>query len=543
MLIVVAAIAFLAYAPTHAAAAGTGTISGNLTDSANHPLPNVCVAAHDSSGESVNFAISDSNGDYTLPGLETGNFRVEFFSGDYRINSFSCNGANVLDEFYDDETTLAAATPVSVTDGFDTPDVDAQLATGGSISGRVTVAPSFPESGICVGAYDSDGDQAAVGRTDSNGNYSLIAMETGDYRIQFEGCEDDGNVFGEFYPDKEDLDHATPVSVTAGSNTPDVNVQLDRGGSISGTVEDGLTGGYCDLSIEASGSGRSQFFSELFYNGDPTDYTIHKLRPGDYLLRFSQGCVGSVPFGFPRSQLVEYFNDKQDPSDATLVSVTAGSATTGINVLLGADGTISGTVTDSKGTPLDGVCVQAFDSSGDSAGVVAHTAAGHYVVNALKTGSYKLKFSDCLNPADPSVITEYYDDKTTLEEALPVAVTKGLDTSGIDAQLVMNEPTVSKAAIGKVRVKGPDKVKKGRKATYKVKITNSGNAAATGVKLKVKGGGVSFVTSVRAISAGTTRTVKVKLKPKRLGKVRLTFKVTSSNAGGRSVRHAIAVER
>ena len=84
-------------------------------------------------------------------------------------------------------------------------------------------------------------------------------------------------------------------------------------------------------------------------------------------------------------------------------------------------------------------------------------------------------------------------------------------------------------------VKGPAKVKKGKKATYKVKVTNSGNADATGVKVKVKGKGVKAKKKVGKIPAGKSKTVKVKLKPKKPGKVKLTFKVTSKNAGGKTV--------
>jgi hypothetical protein len=105
------------------------------------------------------------------------------------------------------------------------------------------------------------------------------------------------------------------------------------------------------------------------------------------------------------------------------------------------------------------------------------------------------------------------------------------------------DTTVYKAKIGKVKIKGPSKVKKGKKATYKVKITNSGNVKATGVRLKVSGRGVSFNTSVGKIAAAKTRTVKAKLKAKKPGKVKLTFKVTSKNAGGKSVKKKITVKK
>ncbi|MGA7436183.1 MAG: VCBS repeat-containing protein, partial [Solirubrobacterales bacterium] len=90
------------------------------------------------------------------------------------------------------------------------------------------------------------------------------------------------------------------------------------------------------------------------------------------------------------------------------------------------------------------------------------------------------------------------------------------------------------AKISKVKVNGPAKVKKGKKATYVVKIVNSGDASAKGVRLKVSGRGISFNTSVGSIGAGKTRTVKVKIKPKKPGKFKASFKVTSKNAGGKT---------
>ncbi len=102
---------------------------------------------------------------------------------------------------------------------------------------------------------------------------------------------------------------------------------------------------------------------------------------------------------------------------------------------------------------------------------------------------------------------------------------------------------VGKAKINKVKVSGPVKVKRKKKATYKVKISNSGDAAATGVRLKVSGKGLSFNTSVGKVGAKKTKTVKVKVKPKKPGKVKVSFKVTSKNAGGKTVKKKIKVKK
>lgn len=98
------------------------------------------------------------------------------------------------------------------------------------------------------------------------------------------------------------------------------------------------------------------------------------------------------------------------------------------------------------------------------------------------------------------------------------------------------------ARISKVTVSGPKKGKKGKKATFKVKITNSGRDNANGVKLKVSGRGLRFKTYVGKIAGGKTRTVKVKVRMKKKGKVKASFKVTSRNAGAKTVKKTLRVK-
>ena len=106
-----------------------------------------------------------------------------------------------------------------------------------------------------------------------------------------------------------------------------------------------------------------------------------------------------------------------------------------------------------------------------------------------------------------------------------------------------NEPDCVKlqAKIKKVTVKGPKKVKKGQKATYRVKIKNGGNTAAEGVRLKVSGRGVKFSTSVGKIGAGKSRTTRIRVRPRKKGKFTAKFKVTSKNAGKKTVKKKIRV--
>jgi hypothetical protein len=106
-----------------------------------------------------------------------------------------------------------------------------------------------------------------------------------------------------------------------------------------------------------------------------------------------------------------------------------------------------------------------------------------------------------------------------------------------------NEPNCVqlKARIGSVTVSGPNRIRNRKPATYKVKIRNSGNAQATGVRLVAAGRGIRVNVPVKAINPGVTRTVRLTVRARNKGRIKATFKVTSNNAGSRTVRKTIRV--
>ena len=102
-------------------------------------------------------------------------------------------------------------------------------------------------------------------------------------------------------------------------------------------------------------------------------------------------------------------------------------------------------------------------------------------------------------------------------------------------------PPLTPAKIGSVKVAGPSKAKRGKVASYKVTIANSGETAATGVRLKASGRGVSLNTSVGSVAGEKSRTVTVKVRFRSKGKVKAKFVVTSANAGSKSATRTITV--
>jgi len=538
--VLAAAGALLTFSPALAIAADpTGSITGTVTDSTHQPVAGVCVRGYDSADEQVGFDETGSNGVYRLESLGT---------GDYRLKFEDC-GQNVFSEYYDDKPNLPEATPVAVTDGAETSGIDAELVKGGSISGHVSMdTGSGPNPDLCVTASEIWGLGGGNGEVQPDGSYKVVGLETGNYTVEFRGCGADDNVVSEYYPDKLAEKDATRVPVTRGQEVTGIDATLTPGGTISGTVApDGrIAAEVCGMQVDAFDSngdlvGRYQSESFLYTS---IDYKINKLPPGDYRVSFTQSCLIIYP-EINEVSIDEFFNDESNLATATPVTVPAGGKVSGINAVLGPEGSVSGRVTDQLGKPLEAICVEAFDSDGKPAGVRGHTdSLGRYLVNALFKPSYRLKFSDCQDVNAAKVTPEFYDDEATLAEAKPVSVSLGTVTTRIDAQLVTAPrpvPPVHKAKISRVSVQGPARVRKGSTAKFKVRITNSGNIGAAGTQLKVRGRGVNSNATVGRIPARTTRTVWIKLRPKLLGKTKLTFRVTSGNAGGKSVKRHLRV--
>lgn len=116
-----------------------------------------------------------------------------------------------------------------------------------------------------------------------------------------------------------------------------------------------------------------------------------------------------------------------------------------------------------------------------------------------------------------------------------------LPDESIEAASTTVDTTVHRARIGKVGISGPKKARKGRKVTFKVRVENSGNAVANGVNLKVTGRGVRAAAKVGKIAAGKSKTVRVRFRPRKPGKIRLTFRISSGNAGSKTAKRAIRV--
>ncbi len=309
----------------------------------------------------------------------------------------------------------ACATSASDVDGgCDT--ASTTVGPSGSISGTVTDAQHNPLEGCSVVVWSWGGAGSDhTGNTGADGHYTVTGLTTGSYGVDV-GC--DGYVHT-YYNNTWNADYAMPVSVVEGQNTPGINFSLQAAGTISGTVTDGqgnpLEG--CQVAAEPWAGG-----ADIYGNTDAEgDYSNSGLPSGNY--RVFDECSGYAQM---------YYDGAYDSGSATSVHVAQGQVTGGIDFALEPSGSISGTIVDGAGHPIDGADVQACPPEGDYCGWATSAADGTYTITDLDYLTFTVY------AAASGYAQQYYQDVSSSEDATPVGISEAhLDATGIDIHLIV----------------------------------------------------------------------------------------------------------
>ncbi|MEZ4664360.1 MAG: carboxypeptidase-like regulatory domain-containing protein [Caldilineaceae bacterium] len=407
-----------------------GTISGHVTVAGGTPLANTQIEVYVFAaccGYWVSFGTfsADSNGDYTITGLEPNTYRLNF-----RDSAFP---PAYQQEYYADAADVDSATDIPVGDGEDITGIDAELAKLGTISGRVTDASSNPIANIRADLYQFDNffgfwNSLYAVYTDGNGDYTISGVPAGTFRVGF--FDENFPVFysNEFYNDAENVDTAADIAVALGQDVTGIDVQLAKLGSIAGRVTDKDGNPVENFSV-------SIYENDAFLNNATTDgngeYILAGLKTGTYKIGY--GTNYFVP-GFSIYQ-PEYYNDALTLATATAIPVGEGEDVIGIDAQLANLGSISGRVTDEAGNPLSFIQVLVYAASDVGCCNPETTQTnndGQYTVTGLPTASYRIQFDDSFSRVYE---TEYYSDALTSEAATLVEVALSQDVTGIDARL------------------------------------------------------------------------------------------------------------
>ncbi len=312
----------------NAALTAAGAISGTVTnEQTNAPLTGGDVGVYDQQGYYVASGTIASDGTYTINGLLSGVYKVEFDGG---------TGYSYA--YYGDGGTLEDGTNVTVTAGATTSGISGSVepdANASTITGTVTNGSGVPISDVEVALYDTNGNyvEDANGDSDANtyaytasdGTYTLADLPPGTYKVAFYANE--MNLGFQFYNGASTLGTATPVAVAAAGTASGINASMTTGGKISGTVTDAATGAPvsdCDVEVVDS---TGEYLTGSYTNSNGT-YTISGVPTGSYYVEFIP-LYDTAPGG--KEYALQYWKDADTLVQGTPVAVTAGAATTGIS--------------------------------------------------------------------------------------------------------------------------------------------------------------------------------------------------------------------
>lgn len=323
----VGCVALLALAP--AALAASGSIKGTVTESAHHGLANVSVTVYGENEEVVETTSTNVNGEYTVAGLSGGEYKVGFSDQPTYAN-----------QYYNKQSSFAAAASVTVTEGSATSGIDATMLQPGKIAGTVTNTSGVPIAGVSVEIYDSsfDYEHTKFAITNANGEYTVEGLQEGEYRVGF--FPENSTYLPQYYNGQTSLTSASPVLVTAGATTAGINATLVEGGKISGVVTDAYThAGLSKITVYAH-TASGEYSGGLASTNSKGEYTITGLATGSYKVAFSweyseaeyKACEHAPRC--PPKYITQYFNNQ--PSEATANAVTAAvnTVTSGVNAAM-----------------------------------------------------------------------------------------------------------------------------------------------------------------------------------------------------------------
>lgn len=397
-----------------------GSIQGVVTGpngAALDPAAHVTVTAYSASGVWTRSATVDPiTGQYTLGGLATDDYRLEFRDTGIYVS-----------EYHSNAKYFGSATPVAVSAGKVASGINESLAIGGAIAGTVAGPGGGaldPAAQVLVAILDQDGDYVSDGYVDSNGNYRVSGLPTGEYVVEVRDWS--GTYLKRYSGNAATFEAASRVVVGAGQTADNVDVQLMVGGVISGVVTgpngaplDGWDSGSVSV-LTTDGD----YVANGFIDSEGT-YRVGSLPAGTYKV---------VVYAYEGPFTTTYYGGTTKLDDAGTVTVTLGADAAGRDIAMIRGGSITGRLTTDDGGALGSdarVCASAVANE-ESYGCSEVSGEGLFAIHGLQGGQHTVR-------ADTSggYLESYFPGVADYSAATRVAVVLGQATSGIDFELTM----------------------------------------------------------------------------------------------------------
>lgn len=234
-------------------------------------------------------------------------------------------------------------------------------AAGSGLEGTV-LDPSGAPVSTCVSVYDTDYSWVDSACTDDTGFWSLPSLPPGAYKVEVSGTD---LVVGEWYDDARDFDSA--ATVTAPGTADSV---LAAGARVEGLFTDASGDPAPFVDVQLTDPTGEALPGGSAWTGDDGRWSAF-VPAGRFVVRYS---------AWPAEQ---WAHQKTSLETADVFEALAGTTTTVDDSLIRVP-TISGTVTDDAGRPLEGICASLLDArayaDGNDYGNGCTDAAGHYEI-------------------------------------------------------------------------------------------------------------------------------------------------------------------
>ena len=417
-----------------AGAVTPGSVSGRLVDATSgQPIEGICVSL-----EKGPATTTGADGTYLLTDVEPGSYTLQFTD---------CTAApRFIAQWYLGADSSQNATPVTVSDGVDTPLGDVSLVEGVVVSGTVTGSGVALE-GANVEINPTSAGVGANATTDAEGHYATAPLPKGSYRVRFTSGPS-GTWAPQYWQNQISWNTADTLDLapTSGPSRTGVDADLQMAAQIGGTVTDSdgapLAGVCVDANTATDGSWN-------WINGTTTGptgmYVIDSLPPSSLLVRFHDCSSGP--------HLEQWYQGASGPDTATSITLAPGEDRQGIDAQLTNGIVVSGHVSDGTGAPLAGISVSINPVDNGPGGWAQTDADGNYVTNGLPAGDYRVQFT---SPGpDPAWATQYWHDRPTWNSAdlLHLDAADGPNHGAVDAVM-----SASANVRGVVRTDGGDPV-------------------------------------------------------------------------------------
>ncbi|WP_261619945.1 S-layer homology domain-containing protein [Pseudarthrobacter equi] len=301
----------------------------------------------------------------------------------------------------------------------------------GTISGRVTSAAGLNVSRVLINV-DGVSDRETWGSTytKADGSYSVTGLPAGSYQVSVAGYDVGG--FETWYGGSTTRELAAPVSLTAGQTVTGIDVDLLRGGTISGKVT--VPAGYASdrIYVGLHGVPYRQVKTRAWTDGQG-NYTLRGVAPGSYTVLFLAQSPDILPGDYGR----------EPGKSPTVITVAGTDAITGIDIVLPRASILEGRLTVPQGLIPDRLLISARQPDGNIARNGTIAADGSYRITGLSGGSYRIKVS----AGDSGMVDQWFSDGTPARLVTTVPVADEATVRGIDMTLA-KAPAFSDVAEG-----------------------------------------------------------------------------------------------